>query len=101
MMSRVSSPNCATMRLAVTGPIPLMSPLPRYFSRPVRVAGLASCACLELLTIFGVGAIEAGEPERVTSVNVREATHNRDQIAQRWHLEPGNEWYSPIRLHER
>jgi len=30
------------MRLAVTGPMPLMSPLPRYFSSPVNVAGLVS-----------------------------------------------------------
>ena len=45
MISSVSKPKCATMRLVVTGPMPLMSPLPRYFSSPVSVAGFVSWAC--------------------------------------------------------
>ena len=39
MTSSVSSPKCLTMRLAVTGPTPLIMPLPRYFSMPAIVAG--------------------------------------------------------------
>ena len=35
-------PKCWTKRLAVTGPTPLISPEPRYFSRPVSVAGFST-----------------------------------------------------------
>jgi len=53
-MSRVSKPKCATIRLAVTGPTPLISPLPRYFSNPVssRFCFLVLCD-LELRPNFG------------------------------------------------
>ena len=40
MMSSVSRPNSSTMRFAITGPTPLIRPLPRYFSMAKAVAGL-------------------------------------------------------------
>ena len=37
MMSKVSSPNAATMRLAIAGPMPRICPEARYFSMPSAV----------------------------------------------------------------
>jgi len=34
MISRVFRPNLPTIRLAMTGPMPLISPEPRYFCTP-------------------------------------------------------------------
>ena len=42
MMSMVSIPNRWTMARANRGPMPLTSPLPRYFSMPYTVAGIVS-----------------------------------------------------------
>jgi len=39
MTRSVSMPKCATIRSAVFGPIPLISPEPRYRSMPWTVAG--------------------------------------------------------------
>ena len=39
MTSSVSRPKAATIRAAITLPIPRISPEPRYFSIPSRVAG--------------------------------------------------------------
>ena len=39
--SKVASPKASTMRAALTGPMPLTSPLPRYFFMPWSVAGRA------------------------------------------------------------
>lgn len=39
MTVKVASPNASTIRSAITGPIPLTSPLPRYFFIPCSVAG--------------------------------------------------------------
>src|SRR6185437_16094190 len=35
----MSTPKCATMRSAMTGPMPLIRPEPRYFWMPAAVAG--------------------------------------------------------------
>ena len=39
--SKVASPNVSTIRPALTGPMPLTRPLPRYFFMPWSVAGSA------------------------------------------------------------
>ena len=39
MTCMMSTPKCATMRSAITGPMPLISPEPRYFWIPAAVAG--------------------------------------------------------------
>ena len=39
MTCMMSTPKCATMRSAITGPMPLISPEPRYFWMPAAVAG--------------------------------------------------------------
>jgi len=39
MMSMMSTPKWATMRSAITGPMPLIRPEPRYFWMPAAVAG--------------------------------------------------------------
>ena len=48
MTSRVSLPNRETRRLAMTGPIPLMRPDPRYFSIPRTPAGTMDLWALTL-----------------------------------------------------
>ena len=51
MISSVSMPNRCTIALAVTSPIPLIIPLPRYASIPDNVAG-ASTSQLSALNCF-------------------------------------------------
>ena len=38
-ISKVSMPKVSTMRFAVIGPTPRISPLPKYFSKPAIVFG--------------------------------------------------------------
>ena len=42
---KVSGPNVATISSAVLGPIPLISPEPRYANSPSAVCGTISCHC--------------------------------------------------------
>ena len=42
---KVSGPNVATISSAVLGPMPLISPDPKYASRPSAVCGTISCHC--------------------------------------------------------
>ena len=39
MTCMTSTPKCATMRSAITGPMPLISPEPRYFWMPAAGSG--------------------------------------------------------------
>ena len=62
MTRNVSAPNLRTMRLAVTGPTPLTSPLPRYFDEALAIAERTSGPQASLTgTIVGNMAFLADE----------------------------------------
>ena len=92
MMSSVSRPKCATMRLAVTGPMPLMRPLPRYFSSSGERCGfrLLRMETLELPSVLEMLAPVPGEAQRLARVNVWKATHDGDEVAFPRCFEPGD-----------
>jgi len=68
MISKVSVPKWATIRLAITVPTPLISSLPRYSSIPLIVVGFSLVSRdLKLRSILSVFPPEANQSQGNTS----------------------------------